>query len=167
MGDVGDALARVEQIPLDRVARQIANRAIAVRFDRPLDPLPDRARRDAGVDRFDRGLEREFRSTNEFRPVPRADLHGNGGVRDPAVQLGSQVKFDHVPVAEPQGVVVRRRIVGGDMVDRDARRESRLRTPLPHEVFDFLRDVEQQRAFLDQRDRTFPRLPRNPTCTQQ
>src|SRR5207249_5226307 len=53
VGDVGDALAGVEQIPLDRVACQIANRTIAVRFDRPLDSFPDRARQYAGMDRFE------------------------------------------------------------------------------------------------------------------
>src|SRR5438309_2255241 len=42
VGDVWHALPCVKKIPLDCVARQIANRAIPVRLDRPLDPLPVR-----------------------------------------------------------------------------------------------------------------------------
>src|SRR5205807_4147341 len=89
MADVRHALARVEYVTLDRVPRQIPDRAISVGLDRSLDPFPDRRRRYAGMDRLDRSLEGEFGGPHKGRPVPCSDLDRDRRVCDPAVEMGA------------------------------------------------------------------------------
>src|SRR3989442_552447 len=56
MPDVRHALARVQQVPLNRVAGEVADGTKPVRFDCPLDPLAEGSREHATLDRLDRRL---------------------------------------------------------------------------------------------------------------
>src|SRR5256712_738605 len=155
--DVRHALARMQEVPLDRVAGEVANRTEPVRLDRPLNPLAEGSRRDASVDGLDRRLEGELGGPRESRPVPRADLHSDRGVGDPAVELRSEVELDDVPAAEAERVIVGRGVVGRDVVDRDARRERRSGAFFSHDVLHLLGDIEQQHGIDHERDGAFAR----------
>src|SRR5712664_593959 len=158
MADVRHALARVEHIPLDRVPGQVPDRAVSMGLDRSLNPFPDRGRRHARVDRLDRGLKRKFGGPYEGSPVASADLDGDGRVCDPAVQMGSQIELHDVSPSEPKGVVMGRRVMGRDFVNRDAGGERGSQSSPCHEVLDLLRDLSQETSLPDKFDGTFARF---------
>ena len=139
--DVRDALPRVKEVSFDRVARQIPDRMVSLRLDRPLDTLSDRTRLDARVHGLNRGLQGKFGGSRERGPVPRADLDRDRGIRDPAVHLRPEVQLHDVAAVEPQGVVVGRRVVRRDIVDREARREGGTQAPPSHQILDFLGEL--------------------------
>src|SRR5207245_9339713 len=69
--------------------------------------------------------------------------------------------------AEAVRVIVGRRVVGGDVVDRDASRERRSGTLITHQGLDLLSDVEQQYAIAYEFDGAFAGLPRDPPRPQE
>ncbi len=151
--NVRDAFARVEKVPLHRMPGQVSDRPESVRLDRPLDPLADCAGGDARMDGFDRGLKCKLGGPDESGPVPRADLDGLGGVRDPTVLLRPQVQLHNVPPTEPEVVVVGGRVMSRDVVDRNARREGGSETPPGHESLDLLGELPEEPSFVDELDR--------------
>src|SRR5207302_7598927 len=143
------------KVPLHGMPGQVSDRPEPVRLDRPLNPLPDRTRGDPRMHGFDRGLKGELGGPDESGPVPRADLDGLGGVRDPTVLLRPQVQLHNVPPTEPEVVVVGGRVMSRHVVNRNARRESGSETPPGHKSLNLLGELPEESSFVDELDRAF------------
>src|SRR5439155_3548464 len=151
--DVADAFARMEQVPLHRMPGQVSDRPKPVRLDRPLDPLTDRTRGNPRMHGLDRSLKCKLGGPDESGPVPRADLDGLGGVRDPTLPLRPQVQLHDVPPTEPEVVVVSGRVMSRHVVDRNAGREGGSETPPGHKSLDLLGEFPEESSFVDELDR--------------
>ena len=153
--DVRDTFARMEKVPLHRMPGQVSDWPEPVRLNRPLNPLPDRTRGDPCMHGLDRSLKCKLGGPDESGPVPRADLDGLGGVRDPTVLLRPQVQLHNVPPTEPEVVVVGGRVMSRHLVNRNARREGGLETPPGHESLNLLGELPEEPSFADELDRAF------------